>query len=432
MKKLLITLAVLSLYASAQQVLNGARAFPSPNDGTTGTTVNLLAKVNTAGNAIKAGTSDTAVPTWIVVDNAGTSGSASLAFLGLAQCKMDATTASTGGFFVIASTTTGGDCHAQSSAPSGVWVVGTMFDSSTTSGSLGNVIVGPYLAATGGGSGTVSSGTSPFIAKYTASTTIGASATMKDPSSAGDLYSDLVTTDGAGATDFKPVMHNPIYRRDHMWEPSGNAGQALNSYGDLANPACPGTGAGFTSNAPTGGEAYNVSFSTANTGSGVSCAINSTNALYRFGRNLQYRTQVELGGTVTERVWLGYYASITLATLEGSADPASLNGALFRFDTSVPDTHWQCYTKDGTTANIVDSGVSADTNVHTFEILFNDTASTVTFKIDGVSKCGSPISYTGNHMPTAGTNLFATDSITTLTTGSEILKFMFTTNSSDK
>src|SRR5690348_3964991 len=114
MKKfaLVFSLLLCALSAHAQLVVNGARAFPQANDGTTGTTVNLLAKINTSGNAIKAGTGDTAVPTYIVVGGAGTSGNAAMANYGLASCVMDTTLASgAGGDFVVASTSTAGDCH---------------------------------------------------------------------------------------------------------------------------------------------------------------------------------------------------------------------------------------------------------------------------------------------------------------------------------
>lgn len=117
------------------------------NAGTTGTTLNSLAIINTSNNAVIAGTGNTNVPAFIVVGGAGTSGLAVLAVAGQANCTMDSTIASAaGGDYVIASTTTGGDCHAQSASPTtGTWVIGTLASSSTTSGSVAAVTVVGYF-----------------------------------------------------------------------------------------------------------------------------------------------------------------------------------------------------------------------------------------------------------------------------------------------
>ena len=152
MKKAILGFAALLVFAvaaHAQLVINGARAFPQANDGTTGTTINLLATVNSSANAIKATTSNTTVPTYIVVGGAGTTGNAALAMSGLASCVMDTTIASgAGGDFVVASTTTAGDCHPQSASPvSGTYVVGHLVASSTTAALAALVKVSGYFFA---------------------------------------------------------------------------------------------------------------------------------------------------------------------------------------------------------------------------------------------------------------------------------------------
>lgn len=151
MRKYLILLGILlcGIPAHAQQVINGNRVFVTAtgnqvqctNDGTTGTTINLLAKATTTG-CIKTGTTDTNVPVWIVTSASATTGSASLAVTGQASCKMDSTIASGGeGYYVVESTTTAGDCHAQSAQPTGVFIVGSLISDSTTSGSIATVQV---------------------------------------------------------------------------------------------------------------------------------------------------------------------------------------------------------------------------------------------------------------------------------------------------
>jgi hypothetical protein len=158
MKKAILGFAALLVFAvaaHAQLVINGARAFPQANDGTTGTTINLLAAVNSSANAIKATTANTTVPTYIVVGGAGTTGNAALAMSGLASCVMDTTIASAaGGDFVVASTTTAGDCHPQSASPtSGTYVVGHLVAGSTTATSAALVKVSGYFFGSGSSSG---------------------------------------------------------------------------------------------------------------------------------------------------------------------------------------------------------------------------------------------------------------------------------------
>lgn len=133
---------LLVLLASASMAF-GQASVTYTNAGTTGTTLNSLAKINTSNNAVITATTDVAVPAYIVVAGNGTTGLGVLAVAGQANCTMDSTIASAaGGFYVINSATTGGDCHAQSAAPAyGTWVVGTLASASTTSGSVAAVTI---------------------------------------------------------------------------------------------------------------------------------------------------------------------------------------------------------------------------------------------------------------------------------------------------
>lgn len=179
MKKYLILLGVLlcSLSANAQQVINGNRVFVAgtgnqvqcANDGTTGTTINLLAKATTTG-CIKAAITDTNIPVWITTSATATTGSASLAMAGDALCVMDTTTASGAlGDYVIASVTTAGQCHHQSAQPSATFVIGTLMSDATTSGSTATVLVVSTFA--GGGKGTMFTTNIGAVALTTGQTT---------------------------------------------------------------------------------------------------------------------------------------------------------------------------------------------------------------------------------------------------------------------
>lgn len=147
MKKLSALLLMLSMLAPASaHAQQGAFASAVvPNASSTGTTLNLLAKINTSGNAVLIATTDTNIPVYPVNSGAGTTGSASMQLAGPVLCVMDATTSNTGGFYVIASTTTAGRCHAQAARPTGgVFVIGTMISSATTSGSTATVAINPF------------------------------------------------------------------------------------------------------------------------------------------------------------------------------------------------------------------------------------------------------------------------------------------------
>jgi hypothetical protein len=113
--------------------------FEPCNDGTTGTSVNFLAKYNGASSpcAVKATTTDTDGIIGIVSGGSGTSGNAIVTYRGYAQCSFDGST--TGGDYVVASTTNAADCHdAGATRPGGVQVIGRVM---STNGGAGTYSV---------------------------------------------------------------------------------------------------------------------------------------------------------------------------------------------------------------------------------------------------------------------------------------------------
>jgi hypothetical protein len=89
---------------------NNALLTEIANAGTTGTTVNKLAKLNSSGNAVIAATTDTDGMIGIVAGQAGTSGNAQIAIDGQVGCVFDGTPSAVGDFVTISSSTAG-DCH---------------------------------------------------------------------------------------------------------------------------------------------------------------------------------------------------------------------------------------------------------------------------------------------------------------------------------
>ena len=118
---------------------SGALTFEPCNDGTTGTSLNFLAKYNAASSscAVKATTTDTDGVIGIVSGGSGTGGSAVVVYRGYAQCSFDGST--TGGDYVVASTTNAADCHdAGATRPAGVQVIGRAV---TTNSGAGTYLV---------------------------------------------------------------------------------------------------------------------------------------------------------------------------------------------------------------------------------------------------------------------------------------------------
>lgn len=83
--------------------------------------------------------------------------------------------------------------------------------------------------------------------------------------------------------------------------------------------------------------------------------------------------------TETFRVNLGFHDNRTAAL--------PTDGLYFSYIHSSTSGRWTCegYTGGGTTGGSIDSGVTADTGWHTFEIIVNAAASSAVFKIDGTT-----------------------------------------------
>lgn len=128
------------------------------NAGTTGTTVNKLAKLSGApSTAIIAATTDTGGIIGIVIGGAGTTGNAKIAVNGQASCAFDGAT--TAGDYVQISSGTGGDCtDAGATKPTAGQIIGRVLSTNGSAGTYTIVIFPPEIAgASGGGGGTVTS-----------------------------------------------------------------------------------------------------------------------------------------------------------------------------------------------------------------------------------------------------------------------------------
>ncbi len=128
------------------------------NAGSTGTTVNKLAKLTGApSTAVIAATTDTQAIVGVVVGGAGTSGSAQIAIEGQATCVFDGAT--TAGDYVQASSGTAGDCSdIGATYPGSGQALGRVLSTHGGAGTYGVLIFPPEIrGGSGGGSGTVTS-----------------------------------------------------------------------------------------------------------------------------------------------------------------------------------------------------------------------------------------------------------------------------------
>jgi len=202
----------LNLYSQSQShggigLIGGPATSLYPNDTGTGTTVNQLAKINASGNAVNAGTGDTAVPIFVVVSGAGTSGSAFLAFGGQATCQFDSS-GGTVGHFVVASAGTAGRCaDAGATAPTSGWVIGQVLTTAAAN-ATGTVSLAPgYNAAAGGGGGSPTAAT-VSTAVYIATDTGSASVYAGCPTTSVALQDGLIAEFYPANTSTGPSTFN--------------------------------------------------------------------------------------------------------------------------------------------------------------------------------------------------------------------------------
>jgi hypothetical protein len=159
MKKLLLFLTILFPIGLFPQVtLIGSKAVPVPNAGSTGTTLNKLAKLTGTGTAVLAAITDTNGIIGICANNCTTTGNASIARFGLQACVFDGAT--TANDYVQISSTVAGDCHdtGATTYPSSGQVIGRILSTNGGGGTFVILMAGPEIQASAGGGGGLPAG----------------------------------------------------------------------------------------------------------------------------------------------------------------------------------------------------------------------------------------------------------------------------------
>lgn len=182
-----------------------------PNEAGTGTVLNKIAKIVADPLTAKIlTTSDTTVGFGIVVAGAGNVGIASVAYAGLADCVFDGAT--TAGDYVVASVTSGGECHDVAVAggfPTGVVVLGKVQSTHGGGGTYSVNLFGPDTAPASSGPGgkgtaiTINGSGSKNTVNFNPTTPAAASGHLNlpfDSSASGNITSAVVTPLVSGNT----------------------------------------------------------------------------------------------------------------------------------------------------------------------------------------------------------------------------------------
>jgi len=149
-------------WAQGPQSVPGVNSLP--NDTSTGTIINRLAKIipggpGGQGKLILAATTDTTIKLYVVTAGAGVSGNALYVEIGDAACEMDSATTGKAGTYVVNSPTLdgagkGGRCHQVDTAPANGMVQGSLLSDNTVVGGLARISAQNQAFIPGSGTGT--------------------------------------------------------------------------------------------------------------------------------------------------------------------------------------------------------------------------------------------------------------------------------------
>jgi hypothetical protein len=130
---------------------------------------------------------------------------------------------------------------------------------------------------------------------------------------------------------------------------------------------------------PTSTEPVMINYASAATTGSSAGMHNNGNHLTRTGRNIYFAAKVKLQETAATRVWIGLFFSS-----QGTVLAADTLGDFmgFRYSTVTADTNWKAC-NGLVSQTTTDSGVAADTNIHLFEIVCDDSVPNIKFYIDG-------------------------------------------------
>lgn len=207
---------------------------------------------------------------------------------------------------------------------------------------------------------------------------------------------------GGGATG--PTGPSGVFFSPTMPRPStilSLPGSTLTAIGDTVQPIGTAGGNG-------GGQYTGITLATTSSGGYIGSAIYNTNrhvnAVFGFGMNPLTNVRAFVGLTTNNS-----------AMTDSDTPTGKYIG--FQFSTGRGDTHWQCVSSDGTTQNVVDSGVTPVANADNLFALVTGAGTSVDYYIDGVkvttisthlplTSDGLRYSFFGRAITSTGTTVF--------------------------
>jgi hypothetical protein len=204
-----------------------------------------------------------------------------------------------------------------------------------------------------------------------------------------------------------------------FWADSNNRGQLWQTTADGTNSSffslgevqtTSGTITGTNSLTAADPTYYNSVLSAAS--SGAFAGINGNKScLWQKDCWIQMQVNVDAATPAAERSEFGLGQTTSIIATNDTCN--SLSCVVFRASSTASDTNFQCVTSTGSVSNVVSTGVAIDTNRHVLEIRSSGGGTSVSFFIDGVSVCSSPIT---TNLPASGTSMATVVGVLTTTT----------------
>lgn len=170
------------------------------------------------------------------------------------------------------------------------------------------------------------------------------------------------------------AMRESMKRKQLSWIRWGAT--VINSMGEQVSAVGTTTAASATASAPA-----LVQYASA-ASLGSEFGISSNSVPMHYGRDLKMLALVALPTLTDLRVFVGTGSNSAGSQL--ASDSGATHFAAFRFSTSAGDTNWMCCTRDGTTTQVVDSGVPVTTGIFILAVHWDAATRTAKFRINDV------------------------------------------------
>jgi hypothetical protein len=201
----------------------------------------------------------------------------------------------------------------------------------------------------------------------------------------------IAATGGGGGT-FQSLQRHAFFIADGSTTTLQIAGDILQNILSLTTTSLPPTSQRGAVVSYASGGASQIFLSSLLVGGGINFN-GGHSGNYVTGRNVKVQWKGYWDTAANADYWLAIFTGSNTGNdalgIGRASDPsttAQVSGAGFRcFNTTLSETTYQAYAGNGVTAmsTVANTGVTLDTNEHTFAIIFNDSIPNITYYIDG-------------------------------------------------